>query len=120
MRLRWDVSAKTLEVAPTTIDRDTEHFIEIPTGTTELIASIQEIGDREFHVRCIIAGKQHHFTFKSDSRLFDESGFIHQIAGVRETEIGDPIKPFLLACLRGYVTGSVPSHGTRFWIEQTP
>ncbi len=120
LRLRWDASPQTLEVAPTAIDRETEYFIEIPTGTTELIATIHEIADREMHVCCIVAGKQHDFTFKSDSRLFDELGFMQQIAGVRETEVGDPKKPFLLACLRGYVNGSVPSHGTRFWIEPTP
>ena len=120
LRLRWDALPQTLEVAPSVIDRDTDQFIEIPSGTIELIAMIRETADKEMHVTCTIAGKQRDFTFKSDSRLFDKHGFIQKITGVRETEIGDPKKPFLMSCLRGFANGGVPSHGTRFWIEPTP
>ena len=120
LRLRWDASSKTLEAPPAAGDTDSKCFLELPTGTSELDVSIKERNDGKLGLDCNLNGTVHEFEFDVDSTLFSQHGFAIQIAGVRQTEIGDPAMPLLLACVRGYASSSVPSEGIRIWIEPTP
>lgn len=117
LRLRWEASSATSDTVPKIIETNPSSSISLPKGTFDIVATVRESGDRQLTFTCNIGGVEHERAFEGGSSVFSHHGFMSNIAGVQQTETGNPKMPFLLSSFRKYATSSVPSDGIRIWIE---
>lgn len=120
-RLRWESSPSLLSEAPhESAISLSDPLLLLSKGISKLDVSIFELPDGHLRLRFENSGNTTEVDVKGPVGIFKGHGFLHQLAGVKQTKSGDPTTPFLLACLREYAAEGIPSPGFRVWLELAP
>ena len=118
--LHYESSSKMLSVAPESLGTHRTSCVKLPTGEFELEIEISKGVDGQHQLKILAAGDATTIPMPDDFDIFDKSGFITNIAGIKQTATGSPDIPFLLACVREYARPGKSSEGIKLWLEPSP